>query len=132
MVKDSYLTNFNKLMLGGSFNNSRQRENKRDGRRKFTQTQRKEILYQQNNKCSRCHKMLDPRDIHYHHEKPWASGGRTITTNGRALCGSCHNIIGHEANLKKVNKKRPERSTNYFGSSVYKPQKFKPSKFDLF
>lgn len=32
----------------------------RDGRRAFTQTQKNEILYQQNSKCAKCHEMLDP------------------------------------------------------------------------
>ena len=58
------------------------KETERDTRRCFSPTQRKELLYQQNNKCARCHKPLDPRAIQYDHTKPWASGGRTITVMG--------------------------------------------------
>lgn len=116
--------------------NSGQREERRDGRRAFNQTQRKEILYQQDNKCARseCHKKLDPRDIRYHHEKPWASGGRTITINGRAVCGSCHNILHHKMNLKKSDKKRkPNKNNNPLGiPSSYNLPKFKPQKLDFF
>ncbi|MFH1473339.1 MAG: HNH endonuclease signature motif containing protein [Candidatus Aenigmatarchaeota archaeon] len=81
------------------FNSSR--KSGRDKRRSFTRSQKNEILYQQGNKCAICHKPLDPRDIEYDHKKPWASGGRTITINGRALCGSCHNKVSHKTRLKK-------------------------------
>jgi len=132
MVRNQYPFGIQPLNLYGSS----KKESERDGRRNFSQTQRKEILYQQDNRCARteCHKRLDPRDIHYHHEKPWASGGRTITTNGRAVCGSCHNILGHEENLKRVDKKRPHKSNNYLGLPEFKPYKFKPAKTfkDLF
>jgi hypothetical protein len=66
------------------FGPSSKRKPERDSKRAFTQTQRKEILYQQDMKCAVCHKKLDPRDIEYDHKKPWASGGRTKTENGRA------------------------------------------------
>jgi 5-methylcytosine-specific restriction endonuclease McrA len=90
---------------------------KRDSRRAFTPTQKSEILHQQDSKCARCHKKLDPRAIQFDHAKPWASGGRTITQNGRALCGECHAIITHTQRLKKVDKKR--RTKKPFGLSDY-------------
>lgn len=77
----------------------------RDTRRSFTQAQRKQIQYQQGGKCAVCKKPLDQRDIEYDHKKPWAERGRTVTENGRALCGSCHNKVTHEHQLKKVEKK---------------------------
>ena len=89
---------------------------KRDTRRAFTPTQKKEILYQQNNKCAKCHKPLDPRAVHFHHIKPWSSGGRTITVNGAALCPTCHEIITHKERLKKVDKKK-RKSSNVFDLS---------------
>jgi len=82
---------------------------KRDSRRSFLSTQRKEILYQQDNKCAKCHEKLDPRAIHFHHIKPWSSGGRTITQNGAALCPKCHEILTHKERLRKVDKKRKKR-----------------------
>jgi hypothetical protein len=87
---------------------------KKDIRRSFTTTQKKEILYQQDNKCAKCHKKLDPRAVHFHHEKPWGSGGRTITTNGRALDAECHEIVSHNQRLKKVDKKRTNRDSYPF------------------
>jgi len=91
----------------------------RDSRRSFSATQKKEILYQQDNKCasSICHhKKLDPRAIEFDHKKPWASGGRTITENGRALCPECHKIITHNERLRKTDKKRPTRDSNPFSN----------------
>jgi 5-methylcytosine-specific restriction endonuclease McrA len=79
---------------------------KRDSRRAFTRTQKNEILYQQDGKCAKCHKKLDPRAIEFDHKKPWASGGRTITQNGRALCPECHKIVTHAKRLRNTNKKR--------------------------
>jgi nitrate/TMAO reductase-like tetraheme cytochrome c subunit len=101
---------------GGSSN---KKKNERDSRRSFSSTQKKEILYQQNNKCGRCHKSLDPREIEFDHIRPWADKGRTMVINGRVLCGSCHKIVTHETKLKKVDKKRSNSSKNknsdYFG-----------------
>jgi len=82
------------------------KQDRRDIRRPFSQTQRKEILSQQNGKCARCHEKLDPRTTRFHHGKPWASGGRTIVANGRALCANCHEIVTHEQRLKQVVKRR--------------------------
>ena len=89
-------------------------QSKRDPRRAFNLTQKHDILYQQDNKCARCHKKLDPRAIQFDHKKPWASGGRTITQNGRALCGECHDIVTHTQRLKKTDKKRKKKSSSLF------------------
>ena len=85
----------------------------RDTRRAFTSTQKKQILFQQDSKCARCHKKLDPRAIQFDHEKPWASGGRTKTENGRALCSECHDIVSHEHRLKQVDQKRTTKKEPY-------------------
>lgn len=82
----------------------------RDKKRSFSQTDKKEILYQQNGKCAICHKKLDPRDIEYDHKKPWCDKGRTKVKNGRAVCGSCHNIRTHKDRLKKVDGKKPKKA----------------------
>ena len=87
------------------------KQTQKDSRRSFNLTQRNEILYQQNGKCAICHEKLDPRAIEYDHKKPWASGGRTIKENGRALCANCHKKITHDARLKRVDKKRSSRNT---------------------
>lgn len=88
-------------------------QTRKDSRRAFTKTQQKQILSQQDHKCARCHKKLDIA-IHFHHAKPWSSGGRTIVQNGRALCANCHEIISHKDRLKRVDKKRKPRNTNPF------------------
>jgi len=87
---------------------------KRDSRRAFTQTQKKEIRSKQNNKCAKCHKKLDPRAIHFHHKKPWSSGGKTTVANGKAVCGTCHEILSHKERLKKVDKKRKKKQPSIF------------------
>lgn len=87
---------------------------KRDSRRAFSRTQKKEILSKQNNKCARCHKKLDPRAIHFHHKKPWSSGGKTTVANGKAVCADCHEILSHEERLKKVDKKRKKKPSSIF------------------
>jgi hypothetical protein len=90
---------------------------KRDKRRAFALSQKHEIWTQQDGKCAGTycgHKKLDPRTVEYDHKKPWASRGRTITTNGRALCANCHKIETHKKRLKKV-EKRPRKETNIFG-----------------
>ncbi|MBI5226471.1 HNH endonuclease [Candidatus Micrarchaeota archaeon] len=94
----------------------------RDSRRAFTKTQRNEILYQQDSKCAVCGDKLDPRDIELDHKKPWAAKGRTITENGRALCGFCHNKVTHKQTLKKIDKKPKNKpSANLgFGQSAFK------------
>jgi hypothetical protein len=77
----------------------------RDTRRSFTTPQKNEILYQQNNLCAGedCnHKRLDPRTTRFHHIKPWSEKGRTITTNGAALCPGCHEIVHHYKRLDNV------------------------------
>lgn len=84
-------------------------QTRKDTRRSFSSTQRKEILHQQDNKCAKCHEKLDPRAIHFHHIKPWSSGGRTMTQNEAALCPKCHEILTHKERLKRVDKKRKPR-----------------------
>ena len=74
----------------------------KDERRAFTQTQKNEILVQQDYKCAECRKKLDLRATEFDHKKPWATGGRTIVVNGRALCADCHKIISHKHRLRQV------------------------------
>lgn len=78
---------------------------KRDTRKSFTTTQKKQILAQQDFKCAKCHNKLGVA-YHFHHAKSWSSGGKTIVKNGRALCANCHETERHKERLKKVDKKR--------------------------
>ncbi|MEM0358160.1 MAG: HNH endonuclease [Candidatus Bathyarchaeia archaeon] len=74
-------------------------EPKRDSRRAFTETQKKEILV---------------RATHVHHVKPWASGGKTRTVNGVALCSECHDKVHHELRLKKLEGKKRKKKSGIF------------------
>jgi len=109
------------------FSYRNEKEEARDSRRIFSPTQRKEILHQQDMKCGRCHKSLDPREIEYDHKKPWSARGRTITENGRALCGSCHKIITHEHRLKQIDKKRKKNSSQDSYSGIFSSPKLPKS-----
>lgn len=80
----------------------------RDTRRAFTQTQRNEILYQQDNKCAKCHERLDPRATEFDHVKPWVAQGRTVTQNGAALCLKCHGIKTHYERLKAIDSNKAD------------------------
>jgi len=108
---------------------SSKKNTERDSRRAFIPTQKNEIRYQQNEKCAECHDKLDSRDIEFDHKKAWASGGRTKTVNGRAVCGSCHNKITHKQNLKKADKKIKSKTNDILGVGDFKLPKFKPPKF---
>jgi hypothetical protein len=79
-------------------------ESERDKRRAFTRTQKNQIWYQQDGFCAICKNKLDTRTVEYDHKEAWAAQGRTITTNGRALCANCHKIETHEARLLKIEK----------------------------
>lgn len=93
-----------------NFNDSTKSKPKRDSRRSFTQTQKHEILKKQNYKCAKCGDKLDLISTHFHHKKPWAEGGRTVVSNGLALCTKCHSGATHKERLKKVDKKRTKRN----------------------
>lgn len=82
----------------------------RDKRRSFTQSQKNQIRYQQNDKCAICHKPLDPRTTHYDHKKAWADKGRTVVQNGRALHAECHSIKHHTERLKKAEGKSKKKA----------------------
>lgn len=81
----------------------------RDKRRTFTATQKKEILYQQDNKCAICHTKLDPRAIDFDHIKEWSATGKTTIKNCAALCPTCHRVKTHNSLVKKADKLKTKR-----------------------
>lgn len=89
-------------------------DEKKDKRRAFTQSQKKEILHQQNHKCAKCHKKLDIRTVEYDHIKAWAENGKTEIKNGAALCPNCHRLKTHNHTLTKVEKKPKKKASNPF------------------
>lgn len=84
----------------------------KDSRRKFTKSQEQKILENQKSLgryvCARCGKVLDLRDVRFHHKKPHSEGGKTEVKNGEALCSKCHNLHHHEDTIKRLNKKTRE------------------------
>ncbi|MCD1293524.1 hypothetical protein CUJ83_00750 [Methanocella sp. CWC-04] len=84
-------------------------DDKRDKRRAFTQSQKKEILHQQNYKCAKCHKQLDLRTVEFDHIKAWSDNGKTTIKNGAALCANCHKLKTHKNTLKKVESKTTKK-----------------------
>ena len=87
----------------------------RDSRRTFSVTQRKELKSPQNNKCKICGIELSDDNIDYDHIIPWEDGGKTIVANGQAICLKCHREKTRKEKLKKVDKKRVNKTTNLWG-----------------
>ncbi len=104
LIKDDEIRNSIKLAALNRAKKIVSDKTDKDTRRAFTQTQKNEIMHQQDYKCAECHKKLDLRATEFDHKKPWASGGRTITINGRALCADCHRIISHKHRLKQIDR----------------------------
>ena len=107
--------------LGSAKNNKRKTKSNRDSRRRFTVTQQKEILHRQKYLCDKCGDKLDLRATEFDHIAPWADEGKTIVSNGRALCSNCHRKISSKNTLKKIDKKRKTKkgkglldSTDFF------------------
>jgi HNH endonuclease len=75
------------------------RANKR--RRGFSPAQRRVLAFVSGGVCSRCGKQL-PEQFHADHVLPWSRGGRTITTNGAALCPRCNLIKGNRITMPKL------------------------------
>jgi len=106
----------------------------RDKRRAFTQTQKNQILYQQDNKCAKCHCKLDPRAIEFDHIKEWSASGKTIIKNGAALCPTCHRIKTHNSRVEKVDKPKKERklaSKEYLNNLTVKQLKYLAKKHGI-
>ena len=54
-----------------------------------------EMMYEkQNHKCAKCKKVFDYSDMHGHHKKSWARGGRTVIENLQMLCQDCNLELG--------------------------------------
>ncbi|MBI2664225.1 HNH endonuclease [Candidatus Woesearchaeota archaeon] len=115
----------NPLDFGVGLGPSRQKETERDTRRAFSQTQRNEIWDRQKGKCagSHCgHKPLLRSATHYDHIIPWEKGGKTVVSNGQALCPTCHSVKSNKDRLKNVDKKRNNKNNdNFFGGNLFGP-----------
>jgi 5-methylcytosine-specific restriction endonuclease McrA len=102
--------------------------NKRENiREPVSKSQKNEVLARQKSKCTRCHKLLDPRAMHFDHIKEVYKGGKSTIANLQALCANCHNIKTHEDKLKKVESKRKKTSkedNNPFGLPKFNQKSF--------
>lgn len=67
-------------------------KSKRDKRRCFSNSEKKEILQRQNYTCATCPD-TDWRLFEFHHKVAWADNGKTNVDNGVALCAKCHGKI---------------------------------------
>ncbi len=67
----------------------------RDTKRFFDQAQKNEVFNHADGKCERCTKYLED-GWHAHHRARWSDGGRTIVSNGMAVCVNCHKILERE------------------------------------
>ncbi|MCX6818524.1 MAG: HNH endonuclease [Candidatus Aenigmarchaeota archaeon] len=120
-----FSTKKHKNSLNIGFGHTPKKEAERDTRRAFSQTQRNEIWDRQKGKCtgSHCgHKTLLRSATHYDHIIPWEKGGKTVVSNGQALCPTCHSVKSNKDRLKKVDKKRGNKSNdNLFGGNLFGP-----------
>ncbi len=65
----------------------------RDPKRVYTQKQKGEMLEAQGGKCAGCDQVKTVDEVHGHHLKRHADGGKTTMENGAALCKECHTKI---------------------------------------
>ena len=114
---DDEINRVNKSMesvLGGQ-KSSKSKSNKRDTRRSFSRDQQAEIWDRQNGKCagSYCkHSRLLRGATHFDHIIPWEKGGKTVVSNGQALCPTCHEKKSRRDRLKTIDKTRKTRRDN--------------------
>ncbi len=78
----------------------------RDVRRNFTHTQQVEMLERQDGRCEDCRTKLSLRTVMFHHVIPWHEGGKTVISNGVALCPNCHITRTFEHNLGDAEESR--------------------------
>ena len=67
----------------------------KDPRRNFSRSQRQEIFEQSGGHCQKCKASLSKSNFHADHIYPHSRGGKTIASNGRALCSGCNRKIGN-------------------------------------
>ena len=58
--------------------------------RSFSRTQKLELYMRSNGKCCLCGCQISVDNFEADHIIPWSKGGKTVLTNGQALCKSCN------------------------------------------
>jgi 5-methylcytosine-specific restriction endonuclease McrA len=112
-----------KAILGGGFLGKS--ENKRQP---ISKSQKDMVWDKQRGNCWFCKKKLCPSYTHYDHIKEVSKGGKSITSNLRAVCANCHSKR-HKFDKAKIADKRKARtnSSTGYGMPTFKIPKFKVS-----
>ena len=61
--------------------------------RTFTDAQKREAYERQGGTCACCGNEFPLEGLQAHHVKPWHSGGKTIPSNLKLLCPTCHRDV---------------------------------------
>lgn len=93
----------------------------KDKTRAFKTSQKNHIYDEQEGKCSMCGEKTPRSIMHFHHEKAYAKGGKTITSNAKGLCPNCHAKVHHKERVKEADKPNKERNTNPFSVNGSNP-----------
>ncbi|HLD02414.1 MAG TPA: HNH endonuclease [Candidatus Nanoarchaeia archaeon] len=118
MWKINTKSDFSPLNLGIGQNTK-----ERDSRRQFPKSMQKEIWDRQNGRCvgSHCnHSRLRASAVHYDHIKPHKTGGKTILSNGQALCPTCHSFKTNKETIKTLRGKRKNNHNPALGLAMPK------------
>lgn len=65
----------------------------RDPKRLFSKSEKAEMLEKQGGKCAQCGEAKTVDEVHGHHVERHADGGKTNSSNGAAVCKTCHTEI---------------------------------------
>lgn len=91
-------------------------------RQSVSSAQKKAILITQGGRCAnpKCRKILTG-SIQYDHIKEVHKGGKSITNNLRAFCGSCHDERHILDKAKEMDKKRRRKNSSNRGNYFINP-----------
>lgn len=93
------------------YSDSQARQSGRDTRRSFNASEKGEIWDRQKGKCTMRKERLLRSATHFDHKIPWELGGKTIISNGQALCPTCHAIKTNRDRLKiQAHNRRAKKS----------------------
>jgi hypothetical protein len=101
-------------------------------RQPVAQSTKRAVLIKQKGKCAICPKHLIG-SIHYDHIKPVSEGGKSTSTNLRAICASCHDERHILERAKKMDKKklRSPTAVNLFEIGKIKPFKMPKNSWSI-
>ena len=121
VAKDIFGNNLTHDILG----NPLKKENKRQP---VSSSQKKAIMIRQNGRCAEC-KIVLTGSVQYDHIKEVHKGGKSITDNLRAFCGSCHDKRHILDKAKEMDKKKKSKIISKIKNSFVNPLTGKKEKF---